>query len=599
MRARALSLLVIAYLSVSARLEAQQLRGQVVLPDSIARAAGIVIVATDARGGVTRALSGLNGDFLLQLPHAGQYGVQALRLGFRPTALPPVTVAENESKTLRIVLGDDLVSLAAVTVRGENVCRIRQDSGQLVARMWQEARTAIAATQLSASDEPLVARWMEFDSLGDEHAKMRSGRVAVRNGATNAVFRSASADSLEQLGYVFEGRGGLLYQAPDAAVLLSDSFARLHCFFALPPSQEHPDWIGVGFQPAAERPGLADIEGTLWLDRASAELRLLEFRYVSLPRGLGAVQSGGTVEFRRLGTGNWIISRWNVRVPRAVRVTGLRRIGSFYAVNAMQFGGGVVTEIRHAGVLLFNAPRQAGRLLGVFDDATGEPVAGAEVINVEANTKAITSVSGAVSLAFLGGDSAVVQVRKMGYHTQLVSVPVPTDTVPITVVLTPLGALLPKVITSAKGAGPGRLAEFEQRRQAGIGQYITAEDLDKVISQDVGGVLQRLAGLQITHSSSMGAAWVVGGRGRQSLDRQCPILDPYDIARGATCACYAAVFLDGVQVYGGQDGESLFDVNSLSPKEIAGIEYYSGGASMPSQFGGTRPTCGAVLIWTR
>src|SRR5579862_885755 len=408
-----LALLSLLLASLPGRLAAQQLRGQVVLADSVSRVSGVVVVATDAGGSAARALSGLNGDYVLDLPHAGPYRVQALRIGYHPTVLPPVTLAAGESRELRIVLGEEAVSLSAVTVRGQNVCRISQDSGQLVARMWQEARTAIAATQLVASQEPLVARWLEFDSLGDENAKaMRTGHVTLKEGATSAVFRSASADSLEQLGYVFEGRGGLLYQAPDADVLLSDSFARLHCFFAQPPSKEHEDWIGIGFQPAEERPDRADIEGTLWLDRVSAELRLLEFHYVSMPRGLGAVPSGGSVEFRRLATGNWIISRWSVRVPRATRVTGVRRIAvTFFAVNAMQIGGGAVTEIRHSGAVLFSTPKQAGRLLGVFDDATGQPVAGAEVINVDANAKAITSASGAVSLAFLGGDSTVVQVR--------------------------------------------------------------------------------------------------------------------------------------------------------------------------------------------
>src|ERR1019366_223081 len=73
------------------RLDAQLLRGQVLLPDSSTRVSGVIVVATDAYGAVTRTLSGLDGDFLLRLPHAGQFFVQALRIGYRPTVFPPVT----------------------------------------------------------------------------------------------------------------------------------------------------------------------------------------------------------------------------------------------------------------------------------------------------------------------------------------------------------------------------------------------------------------------------------------------------------------------------------------------------------------------------
>lgn len=45
--------------------------------------------------------------------------------------------------------------------------------------------------------------------------------------------------------------------------------------------------------------------------------------------------------------------------------------------------------------------RSFGRLLGVFDDATGQPVVGAEVVDLSTNTEALTSSSGAVTLAWL------------------------------------------------------------------------------------------------------------------------------------------------------------------------------------------------------
>jgi hypothetical protein len=44
---------------------------------------------------------------------------------------------------------------------------------------------------------------------------------------------------------------------------------------------------------------------------------------------------------------------------------------------------------------------------------------------------------------------------------------------------------------------------------------------------------------------------------------------------------------------------SPFDINSIKPEEMAGVEYYAGGASMPIAYNGTRTACGLVVIWTR
>jgi hypothetical protein len=52
--------------------------------------------------------------------------------------------------------------------------------------------------------------------------------------------------------------------------------------------------------------------------------------------------------------------------------------------------------------------------------------------------------------------------------------------------------------------------------------------------------------------------------------------DAADRRRGAPARrCYVDVYLDGVAVYGGPVG-SLFDVNSISPNSIEGIEFYAG-----------------------
>jgi uncharacterized protein (DUF1684 family) len=58
--------------------------------------------------------------------------------------------------------------------------------------------------------------------------------------------------------------------------------------------------------------------------------------------------------------------------------------------------------------------RNPGRLLGVFDDARGQPVAGAQVVDLATNTRAVTPASGAISFAWPGACTTVLAIRKIG-----------------------------------------------------------------------------------------------------------------------------------------------------------------------------------------
>jgi hypothetical protein len=134
----------------------------------------------------------------------------------------------------------------------------------------------------------------------------------------------------------------------------------------------------------------------------------------------------------------------------------------------------------------------------------------------------------------------------------------------------------------------GKLATFEQHRAEGFGHFLTREQLAKMESHLTSDALRSIPGLKLINPGK-GRLWVVGtSRGTASFLRN-----------GPSGMCLAAVMLDGVMVYSGSDGEELFDINSVKPEEIAGVEYYAGGASMPLRYNSTRATCGLVVIWTR
>jgi hypothetical protein len=383
-------------------LAAQRLRGQVFLPDSATPARGVIVVATGENGAlVRRALTNPRGNFELSLPRSGRFVVSVLRIGFRPTIVPSLDLAADETRSLRIVLGGNAIALAKVTVRGREVCRTRPDSGLLVARVWEEARKALMASQLSA-DQPLFAEWIEFDrSLDASGTRVREQRVRTTRSPTTHAFKSWPADSLAAAGYIVADTEATTFYAPDADVLLSESFASLHCFRVEPPPADRADLIGVGFRPARDKRDLKDIEGTLWLDRATAELKWLEYRYTNVPATAERAGAGGRVEFLRLASGEWLVSRWNIRMPQLgaperIADAGTRRVilaAPDAWLRAVHVTGGEVTSVSRGDSLLFRAAGAAFTVQFVSHD-TLVPVAGATVTLLGTDYEAKADASG-------------------------------------------------------------------------------------------------------------------------------------------------------------------------------------------------------------
>jgi hypothetical protein len=99
-------------------------------------------------------------------------------------------------------------------------------------------------------------------------------------------------------------------------VLLSDEFARDHCFRPVTGSRDRRGLTGLGFEPAMPRE-TGDVRGTLWLDEKTFELRYLEFNYTGQSEaGADSAKIGGELHFARLPSGAWIVRRWFIRMPQ-------------------------------------------------------------------------------------------------------------------------------------------------------------------------------------------------------------------------------------------------------------------------------------------
>jgi outer membrane receptor for Fe3+-dicitrate len=116
---------------------------------------------------------------------------------------------------------------------------------------------------------------------------------------------------------------------------------------------------------------------------------------------------------------------------------------------------------------------------------------------------------------------------------------------------------------------PSKLTEFNRRREKGEGYFITRADIlrrDPVRTTDM---LRAVPGVRIA-STNLGQA-SIRMRGR---------------------SCNIAYFVDGIRA-------PYFNMDSVLPSSVEGIEIYKGTASVPPEFRGPLTPCAAIVLWTR
>jgi hypothetical protein len=225
-----------------------------------------------------------------------------------------------------------------------------------------------------------------FDCLLSWWALETAGRYLVdtreeRTGAIDQPFVSAPAAELSRAGYVRENRDGTTeYFGPDADVLLSDEFLADHCFRIDRREVEGGEEVGLAFEPLPSRK-VADVRGVLWVNRRTAELRSVEFRFTRLPFEEGLGEFGGDVSFTRLPSGGWIVQRWQLRMPIYRREEGTRTGLTGRTIFATPARITIErVQVEGGEVLLGGAPPATGGVAGVvIDSITMGPVAGALV----------------------------------------------------------------------------------------------------------------------------------------------------------------------------------------------------------------------------
>ncbi|MDP2480918.1 MAG: carboxypeptidase regulatory-like domain-containing protein [Candidatus Palauibacterales bacterium] len=386
----ALSLLLVA-LSLPGGARAQGLVGRLVAAGDRAPIPGAMVRLLDP-GEVERAwsLSGADGGFHVDSVPPGRYRIEVERIGFETwrSGVVEVPAAGVVRRTFRVPVRP--VELGTIRVEGSSrgECRTRSEEGPALAAVWTEVRKALDRTRRTEQVEGDRFQLRRYDRFLDRDLRVVKEDVISGSKVGRATYRSVPVDTLVERGFasVVPG-GGLDVHAPDAPVLLSDAFGATHCFRLVPGADPARGQVGLAFSPTRDR-RVPEVEGTLWVDTATAHLRSLTFRYVHLGEPYPDSLAHGRLDYRALPGGEWVVDRWWIRLPSVVERRELAGRSpsadllygtkvAFEVATWQEFGGELVRALTHEHVAV--APHQ-GQIGGtVLDSAGGTPVPGATV----------------------------------------------------------------------------------------------------------------------------------------------------------------------------------------------------------------------------
>ncbi|MEJ2185341.1 MAG: TonB-dependent receptor plug domain-containing protein [Gemmatimonadota bacterium] len=248
------------------------------------------------------------------------------------------------------------------------------------------------------------------------------------------------------------------------------------------------------------------------------------------------------------------------------------------------------------GLLLFAAVSPAAaqvRIVGrVIENETGEPIKGVDVTVRGPHggylAHRITDERGMFEYFAKRGNAIRFAAERIGYRP---------NTTPIlrfdqhdffrvelrldrnAVLLAPL-----EVIARSGRRQSAVLANFRDRLVHGHGHYFTRTDIEKRNPNRVTDMLAELPGVRLQSS----------GRGLHRVVR---------MARTEATNCPTQIWVDGFLINPqgalapGVDDYTIDDI--VQPKDVEGIEVYSGLSTVPAEFLNRWAQCGVVAIWTR
>ena len=247
------------------------------------------------------------------------------------------------------------------------------------------------------------------------------------------------------------------------------------------------------------------------------------------------------------------------------------------------------------------SPKYIGRLIGVFDESTGDPIDSVEIRDVITGSYTFTTRTGTVALSFVDTAGSLIRIRKFGYSPITMFIGNAPGLPPVTLTLEPIAQRLPTVVTrdSVRHYLSPALSAFEERRKTGMGYFVSEAELRKEDNRPLANVLR-------SHVATLAIQDIVMGGQRVTIATS---------RRGNGGACPVDVFLDGVKLNSNQQSGTLtvlgsgrsrgtalqqgyVDLTQFLVMDLAGLEFHNVG-DMPAEFEHTGGGCGGLYLWTR
>jgi len=317
-------------------LSGQTLRGTVATPQGAPVPGALFTLLDESGRPVGTTVTNARGEFWFETANGGRYALQVERIGQPTFTGEPFTIDSEATLTLTLHVQSQPAGLG--DVRAASARCGSGDLGGAVAAAWAHAAKALRIRLVAEQRGLLQVSGVRYMRLLDNAYRVRQGIIdeepfigpgmpfpllPARRGCDSAAERSrpeaacpdkqAPAEAGPEFA-ALDSTGTLQYLVPSPAVLLSEAFLGHHCLHELVTDPKDDQRLALRFRPlpGSEQAGVA---GTLWLDRSTADVELLEFEYRGAP-GNSSREVRGLVDFATSPEGMPVVSRWWLRVPR-------------------------------------------------------------------------------------------------------------------------------------------------------------------------------------------------------------------------------------------------------------------------------------------
>jgi hypothetical protein len=307
----------VAVIAAASSLSAQEVLVEVVELSTGKPIVGASVSLLDDHGNnLLGNFSDQGGHTVLPASRSGTYIVRADKAGYDTWNSVVLHVA---GQPIHVRVGMAVTrNPSTVVARSENSCQLLTGPGTASGDLWTEIKKALTASALTEARGFVPLDVVLYERTLDRNLGVLSERTEQRSRLSRRPSVGITWDQVDSSRQSAVA-GGDVYRAPDAATLVSDQFVKSHCFSAIRGYGAETGLAGLEFKPAriGSQP---ELTGVLWLDPKTNTLRSLNFDYVNLPIPLRVARTSGRVEFQELPSGQWIVPRWYIRMPRVSRI---------------------------------------------------------------------------------------------------------------------------------------------------------------------------------------------------------------------------------------------------------------------------------------